>query len=121
MTPAGTSNELDVQNGWEENTHTHIMQEADLARGIRGTHEAHETVKVRDIRRTGGGRGLRGGTGTRADGVFPGRRQSFRHQRRPVDDCSPGRGGMAQDGETRGGTFRGEIDHCRESQGWTTV
>ena len=21
MTPAGTSNELDVQNGWEENTH----------------------------------------------------------------------------------------------------
>ena len=24
MTPAGTSNELDVQNGWEENTHTHI-------------------------------------------------------------------------------------------------
>ena len=25
MTPAGTSNELDVQNGWEENTHTHIM------------------------------------------------------------------------------------------------
>ena len=23
MTPAGTSNELDVQNKWEENTHTH--------------------------------------------------------------------------------------------------
>ena len=23
MTPAGTSNELDVQNGWEENKHTH--------------------------------------------------------------------------------------------------
>ena len=23
MTPAGTSNGLDVQNGWEENTHTH--------------------------------------------------------------------------------------------------
>ena len=23
MTPAGTSNELDVQNEWEENTHTH--------------------------------------------------------------------------------------------------
>ena len=23
VTPAGTSNELDVQNGWEENTHTH--------------------------------------------------------------------------------------------------
>ena len=26
MTPAGTSNELDVQNGWEENTHTHTQQ-----------------------------------------------------------------------------------------------
>ena len=25
MTPAGTSNELDVQNGWEENTHTHTQ------------------------------------------------------------------------------------------------
>ena len=25
MTPAGTSNELDVQNGWEENTHTHTV------------------------------------------------------------------------------------------------
>ena len=23
MTPAGTSNELDVQNEWEENTHAH--------------------------------------------------------------------------------------------------
>ena len=26
MTPAGTSNELDVQNGWEENTHKHRVQ-----------------------------------------------------------------------------------------------
>ena len=26
MTPAGTSNELDVQNGWEENTHTHMVE-----------------------------------------------------------------------------------------------
>ena len=25
MTPAGTSNELDVQNEWEENTHTHTV------------------------------------------------------------------------------------------------
>ena len=25
MTPAGTPNELDVQNEWEENTHTHIL------------------------------------------------------------------------------------------------
>ena len=27
MTPAGTSNELDVQNEWEENTHTHTHTE----------------------------------------------------------------------------------------------
>ena len=57
------------------------------------------------------------------DGVFPGRSQSFRHQRRPVDDCSsPGRvGGMAQNGRTRGGTFHGEMDRCREKQGWITA
>ena len=47
--------------------------------------------------------------------------QSFRHQRRPVDDCSPERGGMAQNGRTRGGTFHGEMDRCRESQGWSTA
>ena len=29
--------------------------------------------------------------------------------------------GMAQDGRTRGGTFHGEMDRCRESQGWTTA
>ena len=56
------------------------------------------------------------GAGKRVDGVFPGP-QSFRYQRRPVDDCSPGRGGMAQDG----GKFHGEIDSCRGSQGWTTA
>ena len=55
------------------------------------------------------------------DGVFPGRPRSFRHQRRLVDDYSPGRGGMAQSGGTRGGTFHGEMDRCRESQGWTTA
>ena len=30
------------------------------------------------------------------DGAFRGGPQSFRHQRRPVDDCSPGQVGMAQ-------------------------
>ena len=29
MTPAGTSNELDVQNGWEENTHTFGLRDED--------------------------------------------------------------------------------------------
>ena len=57
---------------------------------------------MRDVRRNGGGRGLRGGPGKKkVDGVFPGRPQSLRHQHRSVEDCSPGRGGMAQDGGTR--------------------
>ena len=48
---------------------------------------------------------------------FPGPPQSFRYRRRPMADCSPGRGGMAQDDRTMGGAFHGEIDRCRESQG----
>ena len=47
---------------------------------------------MRVVWRNGGGRGLRGGAGKRVDGVFPGRPQSLRHQRRPLYDCSPGRG-----------------------------
>ena len=31
MTPAGTSNELDVQNKWEENTHTHTHHRVNLS------------------------------------------------------------------------------------------
>ena len=76
---------------------------------------------MRDIRRSGGARGLRRGAGKRVDGVFPGQPQSFRHQRRPVDDCSPGQGEMKQDDRTMGGTFHGEMDRCRERQGWTTA
>ena len=90
---------------------------------LRGLRRAwrHETAEVRDVRRIGGGRGLCGGVVKRVDGVFPGRPQSLRLQRLSVDDCSPGRGGMAQDSGTRGGTFRGEMDRCRESQAWTTA
>ena len=76
---------------------------------------------MRDVRINGGGRGLCGGTGKRVDGVFPRRSQSFRHQRRPVDDCNPGRGGMAQNDRTRGGTFHRKIDRCRENRSWTTA
>ena len=74
---------------------------------------------MRDVRRNGGGRRLCGRPGKiRVYRVSPGRPQRFRHQRRPMDDdCSPGRGGMAQNGRTRGGPFHGEIDRCRESQG----
>ena len=69
------------------------------------------------VRRSGGVRGLRGGPGKRVDGVFPGRPQSFWYQLNAaqVDDCSLGRRGMAQDGETRGWRFHGEMDRCRES------
>ena len=81
------------------------MQETDLVRGVCGAHRGCETAEVRDARRIGGGRERRGGPGKRVDGVFPGRPQSFRHQRRPVDDRSPGRGEIAQDDRRRGGKF----------------
>ena len=68
-----------------------------------------------------GGAGCVGGQIKRVDWVFPGRSQSFRHQRRPMNDCSPGRGGMTQNGRTRGGIFYGKMDRCRENQGWTTA
>ena len=74
---------------------------------------------MRGVRRVGGGRGLCGGAEKRLDVVFPKPPESLRHQRRPVEDCSPGQGGMAQNGGTCGGTFHGEIDRCIESQGWT--
>ena len=92
-----------------------------FVRGICGAYGGYETAGVRDVWRIRGGRGLCRGPGKRVDGVFPGRPQSFRHQRRRVDDGSPGRGGMAQNSRTRGGIFHGEIDHCRESQDWTTA
>ena len=41
-------------------------------------HGGHEITEVRDVQRTGGGRGLRGGAGKRVDGVSPGRAQSVR-------------------------------------------
>ena len=98
-----------------------FTQEADLVRGICGARGGYETAEVRDVRRIGEGRGLCGGPGKRLDGAFPERPQSFRYQRQPVDDCSPGRGGMAQNDGTRGGTFHDEMDRYREGQGWTTA
>ena len=71
---------------------------------------------MRNVRRNGGGRGLCRGPGKRVDGRFSGRSQSFRHQRRPVDDCSPGRGGMAQNGRTRGGTSYRKMDRRRKTK-----
>ena len=74
-----------------------------------------------NVRRIGGRRRLRERPVKIVDKVFPGRPTSVRHQRRPVDECSPGRGGMAKKGETRVGTFHAEMDRSKDSQGWTTV
>ena len=43
-------------------------------------------IEVGDVRKTDGGRELRGGGGKTVDEVFPGRLQSFRYQRQPVDE-----------------------------------
>ena len=97
------------------------MQEANLVRGICGAHGGYEIAEVHDVRRIGEGRGLCGGPGKRVDGMFSGGPLSLRHQRQPVDDCSPGRGGMSQNGGTRGGTFYKKIYRCRGTQGWITA
>ena len=110
-----------IKTGSESIEATLRSEEAVLVCGNCGAHGGYETAEVRDVRRKGGGRGLCRGPGKRVDRVFPGRPQSFWHQRRPVDDCSPERRRMAQNGRTRGRTFLGDMDRCRESQGWTTA
>ena len=70
MTPAGTSNELDVQNQWEENTHTHTHATVRCGEGhvVRdGVHKYNSphTVSIRygtiwnDSLRYGAARGKR--------------------------------------------------------------
>ena len=84
---------------------------------ICGAHGEPETVEVKCVMfgelLMGGADGVRE---KRVDEASPGGPQSFRYQCRsvsPVDDCSPGRGGMAQDGGTRDGTFHGEMNRCK--------
>ena len=43
MTPAGTSNELDVQNGWEENTHNVIFYDESTKNVLVGLHDENLT------------------------------------------------------------------------------
>ena len=93
------------------------MQEADLVCGICGAHGGYETAEVHDVQRNGKERGLGRGQGKRVDGVFPELSRSIRHQRRPGDYCSPGRGEMAHHGRTKGGTFHGKMDCCQKKQG----
>ena len=76
---------------------------------------------MRDVWRTDEEHGLCGGAEKRVEGVSPGPPQSFRYQRRQVNDCSLGRVGMAQDGGTRGGTCHGKMNPRRKRQGWKTA
>ena len=54
MTPAGTSNELDVQNEWEENTHTHTHTYESLGDPIYGLVGGNPTMNTPRLRRGGG-------------------------------------------------------------------
>ena len=47
--------------------------------------------------------------------------QSIGEKKQSKHLLSPRRGEIAQDNGTKGGTFHGEMDRCRESQGWTTA
>ena len=56
----------------------HNAHEEDHFGWICGPDEGHETAEVRDVWKTGEGRGLRGGSAKRVGGVFRGRPHSFR-------------------------------------------
>ena len=87
---------------------------AGFVAGMEDTRRLQKCVMFGEM--VGGTDCVGGGAGKRVDGVFPGRPQSVRHQRRPVEDCSPGQGEMAQNGRTRGRTFHGKIDRCRKNK-----
>ena len=55
----------------------HNAHEEDRFDWICGPHEGHETAEVRDVWKTGGGRGLRGGSPKRVGGVFVDDRIAF--------------------------------------------
>ena len=85
------------QDGKREREHRgDFAQEGDLVCGICGAHGGYETaekcVMFEELLLVGGAGCVGGQEKERVRGVFPGRRQSFPYQRRPVDDCSPGRG-----------------------------
>ena len=86
-----------------------FAQEADLVREICGTYGGYETAEVPDVHRIGGGCALRGDEGKRVDGVFPGRPQSFRHQRRSVNDCSQDEKKWRRTAEKGGGRFMAKL------------
>ena len=62
MTPAGTSNELDVQNGWEENTHTHTHTKDETAAYF-SKYLAEIAPRKVEVRSDGGGEFSKGAFG----------------------------------------------------------
>ena len=69
-----------------------------------------------------GGAGCAESQRKRVDGIFLGRPQIFRHQRRPVDDCSPDEGEWHRTAEQRAEHFMAKwIAADKVSQGWTTA
>ena len=76
---------------------------------------------MRDVRRIGGGRGLCRGPGKEWIGCFLDDLRAFGINTDQWATAAQDEGGMAHNGGTRGGTFHGEGDRCRESQGWTTA
>ena len=91
-------------------------QEADVVRRICDAHGEYETAEVRDVRRSGGGRGSRGGPGKRMDGVFPERPQECSVSTPTSGRLQPRTRGNGARRRTRNGIFHGEMDRCRESR-----
>ena len=50
MTPAGTSNALDVQNEWEENTHTHTHMYHDSSSTVIILRQFNQSVPAHKIK-----------------------------------------------------------------------
>ena len=68
-----------------------------------------------------GGAGCAGGQGKKWLGCLLDNLKAFGINADQWTTVAQDEGGMAQDGGTRGGTFHGEMDRCRESQGWTAA
>ena len=96
-------------------------QKTGPGRRICGARGGHKTTKMCDFRRTGWGRGLRGG-GQKKSGWGV----SWTTSELSVSAPTSGRLQLTTRGNSarrrnQSGTFYSEIDRCRESQGWTTA
>ena len=97
-----------------------FTQEVGLVRGICGAHGGYETAEVRDGRRTGGGRELRGGRKKSGWGVFWTTSELLAST--PTSEGLQPRtrkNGAGRRNKRRNISWRN--DRCGESQGWTMV